>query len=137
MLEGRRAREAGMVRTNLYIGNKQHGELEAIVEETGLPMAELIRRSIDLFIDEYHRRSAMGAGKDKQAVQATKVTKVKGKAQKPATKTAKKQPEKKASAAAKKPAKKASAGKKVAAKKAAGKAAKKPAKATGKKQGRK
>lgn len=107
MLEGRRAREAGMVRTNLYIGNKQHGELEAIVEETGLPMAELIRRSIDLFIDEYHRRSAMGAGKDKQAVQATKV---KGKAQKPATKTAKKQPEKKA--AAKKPEKKKAAGRK-------------------------
>lgn len=46
-----------MVRTNLYIGNLQHKQLEEIVAETGLPMAELIRRSIDYFIDDYRRKN--------------------------------------------------------------------------------
>ena len=63
----------------------------------------------------------MGAGKDKQAVQATKVTKVKGKAQKPATKTAKKAAKRvlvtEAPAQVKKPATKKPATKKAAGRK--------------------
>ena len=54
-----------MIRTNLYLGDKQHGELELIVEETGLPMAELIRRAIDLFVEDFRRKELAKRGTPK------------------------------------------------------------------------
>lgn len=38
-----------MIRTAIHITEKQHEELRRESEETGLPMAELIRRAIDEF----------------------------------------------------------------------------------------
>lgn len=50
-----------MIRTAIHITEKQHEELRRESEETGLPMAELIRRAIDEFLEK--RRE------DKQAKQ--------------------------------------------------------------------
>jgi hypothetical protein len=40
-----------MNRTNIYLGTKQLAALRKISAETGLPVAELVRRAIDLFLE--------------------------------------------------------------------------------------
>lgn len=44
------------VRMDLFIELKQRRALEAISEETGAPVAELIRRGIDLLLKQYEQR---------------------------------------------------------------------------------
>lgn len=41
---------AYMKRTSLFLGRKQVAELRKISEETGAPVAELIRRAVDEYV---------------------------------------------------------------------------------------
>lgn len=40
-----------MKRTNIYLTDKQYKELGAISKRTGASVAEIVRRSIDLYLD--------------------------------------------------------------------------------------
>jgi len=42
---------AKMTRINLYITERQLSQLTKLSEQTGAPLAELVRRSIDLYLE--------------------------------------------------------------------------------------
>lgn len=45
-----------MKRVNYHITEQQHEALKEISDDTGLSVAELIRRAIDEAVKEYHRQ---------------------------------------------------------------------------------
>lgn len=45
-----------MIRTAIHITDKQHEELREESDNTGLPMAELIRRAIDEYLDRRRKK---------------------------------------------------------------------------------
>lgn len=49
-----------MKRTSLFLSEKQLSQLRALAQETGLPIAELVRRALDEYIE---RQKAKGSQK--------------------------------------------------------------------------
>lgn len=41
-----------MQRTNLYLGKRQKERLQALADETGIPLSEHVRRAIDRYLED-------------------------------------------------------------------------------------
>jgi predicted DNA-binding protein len=54
------AREANMKQTSLFLKPEQMGRLQELSRITGAPVAELIRRAIDSYLEQ--RRKEFGRG---------------------------------------------------------------------------
>ena len=53
-----------MVRINIYITAQQEAKLEELKKESGLPVAELLRRSLDFYVPFAHKLGVSSVEED-------------------------------------------------------------------------
>ena len=58
--------DSKMVRINIYITKQQESKLEELKTESGLPVAELLRRSIDFYVPFAHKLGITEVEADEQ-----------------------------------------------------------------------
>ncbi len=52
-----------MIRTNIYLSEKQMGRLRDISEDTGIRIAEIVRRAVDAYLEaKYPANSSVKRG---------------------------------------------------------------------------
>ena len=56
-----------MQRTNIYLRTSQIRRLKALERQTGAPVAELVRRAIDAFLESEAAKSGASQGEQKDA----------------------------------------------------------------------